>query len=104
SGLPLRLTPELDIASKRSTVTETYGRIILDLEKAVDLLPTTSLVPSRPNKVAALAMLARVYLSMGVYEKAGEFADKSLQLTSHLIEYNTISQSSTSPIPRFNGE
>ncbi|RQP18555.1 MAG: RagB/SusD family nutrient uptake outer membrane protein [Parapedobacter sp.] len=103
-GLPLRLTPEVDIAPGRGTVKETYDRIVADLERAVDLLPDKTPLPSRPNRVAALGMLARVYLAMGLYDEAGDFADRCLQLKPDLMDYSTLSATSTTPVSRFNSE
>lgn len=89
-GIPLKLTPNVDETIKRSTVEETYSQILNDLQEAQTLLfnEITS-HRNRPNKPAALALLARVYVSMRQYENAGKYADSSLQLYNQLIDYNT---------------
>jgi hypothetical protein len=78
-GIPLKLTTNVDERVKRSTVEETYSKILSDLLEAKELLP--EVVPAsnrnRPSKPAALAQLARVYLSMRRYEEAGVYADSS---------------------------
>jgi len=105
SGIPLRLNPNVDAPSHRSTVNETYTQIISDLLEAKDLLqdavPTTLNQPSKP---AALAMLARVYLSMGIYDKALTYADNSLKLHSDLIDYNTLNAGLIIPFDKSNRE
>ena len=91
-GIPLRLTPNVDASSTRSTLGQTYNQIVSDLQQAKDLLPDTIAVNNlnRPCKQAALAMLARVYLSMRKYDSAWFYADNCLQLYNKLIDYNTL--------------
>jgi starch-binding outer membrane protein, SusD/RagB family len=105
-GIPLKLTPNFDEAIQRSKLAETYDQILKDLLEAKDLLPES--IPTnnrnRPNKPAALAQLARVYLSMYNYDKAGAYADSCLQLYRELIDYNTRDISSTRPFTKDNAE
>ena len=105
-GIPLRLNPNVDEASHRSTVNETYTQILSDLLQAKDLLQDSVPVANlnRPSKPAALALLARIYLSMQLYDKAGAYADSCLQLHGDLIDYNTVSTSSRLPFNRSNPE
>ncbi len=71
-GIPLRLSSDVNAVSTRASVKSTYDQILSDLRQASSLLP--SMIPftnlNRPSKPAALAMLARVYLSMGAYQQA----------------------------------
>jgi len=104
-GIPLRLNSDINGVSTRGTVEQTYRQITQDLLEAVGLLSSTSSVPSRPNKAAAYALLARVYLSMENYPQALTNASSALQLNSQLIDYNTLDLNSTTPFyPRFNKE
>jgi len=104
-GIPLRLKSDINEISDRGTLEQTYSRIIQDLQEAVGLLAPTSTISSRPNKAAAYAMLARVYLSMEDYSQALTYAGLALQLNNQLLDYNTISQSAAVPFnPRFNKE
>ncbi|MCX2450323.1 RagB/SusD family nutrient uptake outer membrane protein [Pedobacter sp. PLR] len=103
-GIPLRLSPDIDYDSDRGTVQQVYDRITQDLKESVSLLPYTSGIKSRPNKIAAFAALARVYLSMRNYDQAGIYADSCLKKYSTLMNYNAISTTSTTPFARFNGE
>lgn len=103
-GIPLRLTADLNDKTRRGTVEQTYGQIIQDLKSAVELLPVSAGTASRPNKVAAYAMLARVYLSMEDYPNALASADAALKLNGKLIDYNSVNSASTTPFARFNDE
>ena len=105
-GIPLRLHSDITTPSLRASVKETYARILADLQQASALLPAG--IPAanrnRPSKPAALAMLARVYLSMRAYPQAGLYADSCLQLYNTLIDYNTISTQAYPPFTRLNPE
>ena len=92
AGIPLRLKSDPKAIYPRATVQATYTQIINDLKQAENLLPVT--IPyadlNRPSKPAALAMLARVYLSMRDYTNAGLCADSCLQLYHVLMDYHTV--------------
>ena len=100
-GLVLRVDPNFNTPSKRSTIQETYEQIIKDLKEAVNLLPTSTVANTRPNKAAGYALLARVYLQIGDYQNAKLAAEQSLSLNNHLLDYNNsndIAAGSSSPI------
>ena len=103
-GIPIRLTSDINEVSVRGSVQQLYDRIVQDLKEAATLLPPTVPVSSRPSKAAALAMLARVYLSMEDYGQALTSADAALQIKSDLISYSTLSTTSNTPFARFNPE
>ncbi|MRG49017.1 RagB/SusD family nutrient uptake outer membrane protein [Chitinophaga sp. SYP-B3965] len=105
-GIPLRLTAGIDDKTERSTVKVTYDRIINDLIEAKNLLQVQvpELNRNRPSKPAATALLARAFLSMRDYKMAGQYADSTLAIYNKLIDYNTISLSSTNPFTKFNVE
>ncbi|MRG49166.1 RagB/SusD family nutrient uptake outer membrane protein, partial [Chitinophaga sp. SYP-B3965] len=88
---------------KRSSVKETYDRILTDLLLAIELLPSTAALPSRGAKVSAFALLARTSIAMEQYDKAGIYADSSLRLYNKLIDFNAISSTATN-MGRFNVE
>lgn len=92
-GIALRLSTDIIEPSKRSTIKETYDQIISDLVTAKDNLDVTPQFLTRASKPAALAMLARVYLSIGDYENAFKYSDEYLKIKSDLLDYNTISSS-----------
>ncbi|MEJ5993211.1 RagB/SusD family nutrient uptake outer membrane protein [Pedobacter sp. Du54] len=103
-GLPLRTTPDFNVPSVRSTVVETYTKIIDDLKKACRLLPAKQLYPTRPSKWAAFAALSRTYLSMEEYSLANIYADSCLQIDRTLIDYNTLTPSAARPFAVFHPE
>jgi hypothetical protein len=94
AGIPLRLNSDLNTVSTRQTVKECYDQIISDLKTAIQLLPLTSSTITQPNKIAAYAALARIYLSMAKYGEAFAYADTVLQHNHVLVDYNTLSASS----------
>lgn len=101
-GIPLRMTSDLNEVSSRETVQKVYAQMLSDLKEAATLLSPTSPVVSRPNKAAAYAMLARVYLSMGDYPNAVSNATAALALKSDLHNFNLLSTTSNTPFsPRF---
>lgn len=77
-GMPLRLTPETSLANnamKSSTVAKIYAQILKDLDEAEAGLVSNNGV-TRANKATAIALKARVYLTMGNYAKAVEEGNK----------------------------
>lgn len=103
-GVPIDLNSDINDVPGRGTVQETYDRIVQDLREAADLMNPVSSVASRPNKAAAQAMLARVYLSMGDYPNALNSANAALTLRNTLINFNTLDKQSFAPFRRFNEE
>lgn len=80
-------------AAGRIPVDEVYGRIIEDLQSATQLLGNNFLNASnqpgtervRPNKAAAHAMLARVYLYRSEWKKAIQEADAVISNTNYKL-------------------
>jgi len=105
-GIAIRLKSDVNSASKWSSVQETYDQILTDLRQADSLLPDAAPTQklNRPSRSAALAMLARVYLSMQAYSQAGAYANNSLQLYNTLMKYDTIRNTSNPPIQQLNPE
>jgi tetratricopeptide (TPR) repeat protein len=103
-GIALRLTADIAVKPKRSTIAENYKQMIEDLNNAAPLLPDFPDQKFRASKPAAYGMLARVYLAMGDYGNAGKYADAALKLYNKLINYNTVSATATLPFRQFNDE
>lgn len=102
--IPLRLNGDYTQVSVRATTENTYQQIITDLQQAIALLPVTPTIKSRPSKPAAYGLLARVYMDMQEYAKAGAYADSCLLLYNRLMDYNTLDAAAEAPIARFNDE
>lgn len=98
-GIILRTDPDVSIKYNRSTLQETYDKIIKDLLEAKNLLPATSTIQTRPNKVAVNAALARVYLTINNFTEAGKMANEALAVKDQLMDFKTVAV-----IPRYNPE
>jgi tetratricopeptide (TPR) repeat protein len=83
---------------------ESYDQVIRDLLKAAKLLPVLPQPNNRhvASKVAAWALLGRLYLGMRDYEKAASYADTCLQQYKPLLNYNECN--ATRPFPETNPE
>ncbi|WP_333597923.1 RagB/SusD family nutrient uptake outer membrane protein [Chryseobacterium flavum] len=103
-GLPLRLDPDMNIPSKRSSLKETYDQIISDLKVAATLLPATQIALIRPSKATALGYLSRTYLFMGDYQNTLEYGKQTLAIHNDLIDFNTLNPSDSYPIKSMNTE
>ncbi|MFB9844026.1 RagB/SusD family nutrient uptake outer membrane protein [Mucilaginibacter ginsenosidivorans] len=99
-GLPLRLSPDVTLRVGRSSLRETYARVLSDLRASAALLPVSVGYKSRPSRAAAWGMLARVYLAMGDYARAGGCADSCLALQGALLDYSLLDGSARRPFPR----
>ncbi|SDF80905.1 SusD family protein [Mucilaginibacter pineti] len=98
-GIPISLSSDVNVRPGRGTVQKTYNQIITDLTAAASLLPVTATLKSRPSRPAALALLARAYQTMLNYDQALSYASQCLQLKNSLLDYNTLSTTSSSPFP-----
>ena len=107
-GIPLRLHSDISTPSTRSTIGQTYQQIINDLDSAEAFLPV--MVPNgnayrnRPVRMAAQALLARVYLSMRNYPLARAYADSALQFYDSLIDYNSLDTTASIAFSMLNQE
>lgn len=89
-GVPIRLTSDVNVKVGRSTMLESFGQILSDLEFGASILQDNPSIPSRPSKWAALAMLGRIYLTMHDYEKAYEYSKKALEIDNELMDYKML--------------
>lgn len=99
-GIPVRLTSDINKVSQRGSLQQSYDQLISDLLKSLELLPLKAAIKSRPSRHAALALLARIYLSMEDYTMAGKYADDALKISNDLIDYNSLQASAARPFPR----
>lgn len=103
-GLPLRLSPDINLPSERSTLKQTYNQILEDLHAAVALLPDHQVSVSRASKTMALGFLARAYLYMGDYPNALLYANKTLAIHNKLLNFNSLNAADSYPIKDMNIE
>ena len=99
-GVPVRLDADVTRIEPRGTLEETYQQMIKDLLRARRLLPASTVYNTRPAVPAALALLARVYMARGDYDRAGRYADTALRLSPALLDYNTLTATAARPFPR----
>jgi tetratricopeptide (TPR) repeat protein len=102
-GIIMRLTANVNDPSERVTVKQTYDKILSDLEEAAELLPEKQELINRPSKHAVYGLLARVYLSMGKYPEALQWADEALAISNTLMDFND-PQYQFGPYPTYNPE
>lgn len=103
-GIPLRLHTNFNETSVRSSLEDTYHQILRDIGRSIDYLPDVSAHVTRPSKLAARAMAARIYLSMGNFEKALDYAEAVIAEKNDLLDFRQISSSEPFPMPIFNQE
>lgn len=92
-GIPLSfLDVDLEKRNKPSTVAEVYTQILSDINEGTALL-TVAEQPKgynyRFSKISAYGFAARVYLYMGDFAKAEEFAQKALAINGKLEDLNS---------------
>lgn len=104
AGLPLKISSDINELPKRSNLADTYALIIEDIKTAINSLPIVTGYKTRPDKAAANALLARVYLSMGDYKNALQYSEAALALQPALLDYNSLDLAAPFPIERFNEE
>lgn len=103
-GLPLRIDPDMNIPSVRSTLRQTYSQILSDLHAAVALLPPQQIAATRPSKATALGFLARTYLYMGDYGNALQYGLQALEINNKLMNFNSLNPNASYPVPDMNVE
>lgn len=103
-GLPLRLDPDMNVATVRASVQHTYDQILADLHAALPLLPAQQVSKIRISATTVHGLIARTYLFMGEYEKALPHAKQALALQPDLMDFNTINPDSDYTIADFNKE
>lgn len=98
-GVTYMLKPEttLDPKYDRNTVQEVYDFVIKDLEEGIPLIDDSKFASSSAakyhfNKTAAYAFAARVYLFMGEWQKAVDYASLALgaDVTGSLRNYSQV--------------
>jgi len=86
-SVPLVTSASVESPSPQVTLEKIYQFMLADLNAAIEYLPKVAETIVHPNKAAGLGMLARVYLSMGNYEKALESAELALAENDRLYDW-----------------
>ena len=98
-GIPMPLSSDVNLRPGRGTLAQSYDRIKVDMLEALSLLEMRTSLKNRPSGRAALAMLAKVSLSMGDYRAAGEYADRALGVDGSLIDFNGLKAGTSRSFP-----
>ena len=88
-GLQLRTSSDPNLVVKRSSVAQTYEFMLDDLKQALELLPQTPAHLTRPGKVAARGLLAKIYLAMKDYQNAEKYASEALGENPAMLDFNS---------------
>ena len=102
-GICVRSRSDIHHLEPRSSVEYAYNMIVNDLKDAASLMQVTPVYKTRPSKPTAFALLARVYLQMGNYANAKEYADSTFKYVNEILDFNSdvISISKTYRFPDF---
>lgn len=103
-GIPLRLESDINVEVTRPSLETTYQQIIKDATAAAELMSNESFIQTRPNKVVALALLAKVYMQMHQYDNAYRYANEVLANYNVLLDYNMVDAEKDFPFSVFNEE
>jgi starch-binding outer membrane protein, SusD/RagB family len=94
-GIVLRTVSDFNVPSVRATVSDTYQRILEDTKESIKYLPDNPQHIFRPSKAASYGLLARVYLSMRIYDSAFKYSNLCLGIKDNLIDYNSLTNNSS---------
>ncbi|HPD96487.1 MAG TPA: RagB/SusD family nutrient uptake outer membrane protein [Tenuifilaceae bacterium] len=91
-GVPLMLEADPNLRLPRASVEKVYNQILTDAHavEAMNALPDEAEYSFRPTNGALYAMLMRIYLYMGNYEKSNEYAIKARNAIGTLFDYNEL--------------
>lgn len=98
-GIMLHLTSNVNERPGRGTLSQLYKQILNDAKQSELLLPVSNGLKTNPNRVAALALLAKIYLSMENYSEALNYARRVMEINNKIINYNSLPFNSTRPLP-----
>ena len=87
-GVPYIKEGNINLKYTRNTVAENYADILADINEALPNLSDVTPFTTHPDKTSAYALLAKVYLCMGDYQKALEAANNALKTKSGLLNLN----------------
>lgn len=100
-AVPIVLNTELAQDQPNANVEEIYQQILKDLSEA-DKLLDNNVIPhdsKRGSELGINGLYAKIYLNMGDFDKAKNYADKCLNSYSFLYDFNTTD--SLRPVPVF---
>lgn len=90
-GIPLPMDIDVSAVRERSTVQQVYEQILSDLDNSLKYLKIKTQLPSKKTRgsiAGAYGVLAKVYLHMQNWDKVVLNAEKCLELSGELLDYN----------------
>lgn len=102
--IPLKSSSRFDKVDGWLTATQAFELIQSDLITAIPLLPEKTALPTQPNRYAGHALLARIYLYLGNYDKAIESAEQVIRGSYELMDYSKLNMNLAFPVAGFNQE
>lgn len=100
-GIPLKLSSDINEVVFRAGLAESYQQVLDDLRQAVELLPVSVTVKTRPSQQAGLILLAKVQLAHMDYSAALATAEQALKLNSELLDFNNVDGKIEFPFPTY---
>lgn len=103
-GIPLRNSSDITISAQRSTLEESYRETVDLLKESLAYLPERVESRKKPSQWAAHALLSRIYLIQGEFQKSLEQAEMALAIGDELIDYNSLDPEAFYPFAEFGPE
>lgn len=106
-GMPIDESSYFADNLTRSTLEELYQYILKEAELAYNLFELRYPLRDELNKINAIALLARIHLSMRQYEKAFTYSNELLKHESQLMDFNNSNEvtiGSATPFQNYNRE
>lgn len=103
-GIPLRLDADINRPTRRASLEESYRQALRDVEASITMLPTAQPYLTQPSRAAALALLAKIYLTIGDYRAAEEYAERALAVAPALLDFNELNLQVSFPFELLNRE
>lgn len=96
-GIPLRLTDDFNVPSKRASVKDCYRQILDDLYTAENLLPIEQTNRHLPSVQAVYILLSFIYQNMQDFELSLDYSRKALSINNKLKDLNNYSPTERYP-------
>jgi tetratricopeptide (TPR) repeat protein len=100
-GIMLKTDPNINDFPDRSPLKQNYDLVFEDLEIALQSLPPSVSLLTKPSRQAVHAFLSRVYLSIGDFQNAEIHATEALSNGYNLLSFEEIWETLPSPMPEF---
>ncbi|SFS88728.1 RagB/SusD family nutrient uptake outer membrane protein [Sphingobacterium wenxiniae] len=100
-GIPIIKDSSFPKTTTRNSLMEVYEFILDDLDKAEELLPEQAEIKTRASRQAVYSLKARVYQNLNDYGSSLVNAEKALNISNQLLDYNQVSLTGGLPFSGF---